>query len=415
MMLRFLNTILIAVATAVPIAAQTADSPRFPIDSIVVEGLRHGSERVVVAESRLQPGREYSESELRAGAARAARLPFVVRVDMRIERGEQRGSYRLVLAVTEAKPLFLGVTFREGDDDTEERNLTAGGRLFVGRSGMLHGGVTGGDDRNIQLGYTQYDLFGTGTSVTAIVERRKLQTPPASFIEVEESDHITTQLIAGVPLRGNHALRGSFIRQPTVIRSRGVGGRMPFRVEHITTVEAAWIYDSTDDRLTPTTGTSIVTTASLRRGPYVPFTGTAERQITHYTRPSFGVDGRHHWDLRPRHSVWAGAEYRHSERGAEVFNQIGRSEMRTSTFTDAAVESGYAFMPWSGESTARLGDLRLEARLRFVAERGTIPGGGFDRDRRISENTTTASVGVIFRNAWAVVRVHLDAVAGGGR
>ncbi|HEX6178312.1 MAG TPA: hypothetical protein VF057_08125 [Thermoanaerobaculia bacterium] len=410
-MTRRLLCLLLLLVISPAAVAQSVEPLRFLIDSIRVEGLRWGSERVVIAQSRLHAGREYLESEIRAGAARAARLPFVVRIDPRLERGEQRGSYELVLDVIEAKPMFLGALGIFGDEGESYRNATIGGRLFVGRSGLLHAAATGGDGRQLELGYTQYDLFGTGASVTAVIQRRKLETPPSSLIEVDGSDHIRTQLIAAVPIRGNHAVRGTFIREPIVIRGFFSDDR-PFRVEHVTTSELAWIYDSTDDRIFPTTGTAVVANASLRRGPYVAVDLNRTERLTHYTRPSFGVSGRHHHQLLPDHSIWVGGNYRHSRRGAVVFNQIGQREMRTSRFTDASAHTGYAFTPWSGERSRRLGDLRFEAYVLGLAQRGTIPRDPFIGDQRVSENIFVASVGVVYRNPWTVVRFYLEAVGG---
>ena len=408
---RFLTTFLLVVLSSPFATAQSADPPRFLIDAIRVEGLRWGSDRVVIAQSRLQTGREYLESELRAGAARAARLPFIVRIDLRLERGEQRGAYELVLDVIETKPVFLGALAVIGDEANSFENATAGARLFVGRSGALHGAVTTGDGRQLELGYTQYDLFGTGASVTAVIQRRRLQTPPSRLIEVDDSDELRTQLIAAVPVRGNHAVRGAFIREPIVIRGFSTDLR-PFRVEHITTTDLAWIYDSTDDRLFPSSGTAAVANASLRTGPYVAVEPDRTERLTTYTRPSFGLSGRHHRELRPDHSVWVGGSFRASDRAAVVFSRAGQRELRTTRFTDATAHTGYAFTPWSGERSRQLGDLRFEAYVLGLAQRGTIARDPLIGDQRLSENIFVASVGVVYRNPWAIVRVYFEAVGG---
>src|SRR5688572_2495909 len=64
---------------AVPLFAQeAATTPNFFIETIEVREARRVSPHVVVAESRLREGQEYSEAELRDASARLMRLPFLL-------------------------------------------------------------------------------------------------------------------------------------------------------------------------------------------------------------------------------------------------------------------------------------------------------------------------------------------------
>ncbi|HEY0159508.1 MAG TPA: hypothetical protein VGF28_19635 [Thermoanaerobaculia bacterium] len=395
-------------------AAETR--PRFLIDSIRVTGLRYASERVIAGETRLQPGREYTEAELHAGAARAARLPFVVRIDLRLERGETRGAYQLLIDVVEAKPVFGGGVLRTGGDaEDEERSASIGGRLFAGRSGVLHAAATAGDDPGFDLGYTQYDLFGSGVFVAALFEYRELTyrggslPPPDSLDPPSTTDQITTQLIAGVPLGGNHALRASWTREPTVVRG-GVGAfpAKPFSIEHITTTELAYLYDSTDDPLVPTRGLSVFGSAAMRRGPYVVFNPSARPALTYYERPSFALDLRKHWELAPRHSVFVSGSAKYAERDAEDFGAIGVLEERTATLNETEAQIGYAFAAFDDERARRFGDLRLEAGLGYQASELKVPRPYGAPPLRRSESEPAAFVGLVYRNPWAVFRLRFE-------
>jgi len=74
-----LRNVLLAVLVAVTLAPLArADEPRFLIESFSVSGTGYVSPRILIAESRLDEGREYSEAELAAAMGRIERLPFVL-------------------------------------------------------------------------------------------------------------------------------------------------------------------------------------------------------------------------------------------------------------------------------------------------------------------------------------------------
>ncbi len=100
-----------AVAPGVSVSAADLSAPTFVIEKIVVEGVRHGSEKIVAAETLLTPGETYSEAQLQQALHRVERLPFVVQAELSLRRGSERGRFELLIAVTEAKPVFYGGTF----------------------------------------------------------------------------------------------------------------------------------------------------------------------------------------------------------------------------------------------------------------------------------------------------------------
>src|SRR6185436_10640572 len=89
---------------ALPLAAE---EPRFFIERIEVRNARRVTPDVVIAESRLRAGHEYSEAELRDASTRLERLPFLLSVDFALEKGSERGHHVLVLTINETKPFFF--------------------------------------------------------------------------------------------------------------------------------------------------------------------------------------------------------------------------------------------------------------------------------------------------------------------
>ena len=254
-----------ALLPAAPAAAQTEPAPQFLIERIVVEGLeREAARQIVVVESLLAAGRSYSEQQLREAVHRVDRLPFVVEADMALRRGSERGAYELVITIEAAKPLFYGVDlvggyvrgqgeFRLGR--ATGTGVTTGVRKFVGSRGVLFGSAQAAnwsslDGRALlQLGYTRYGLFGRSGFATVAVS--------SSVAEQSDYDELQGSVQVGVPLRGNHALRGGF-SYTTIEDSVGFFPQGPFETrEDSWQAQLAWIYDSTDDPFAPTEGTRL--------------------------------------------------------------------------------------------------------------------------------------------------------------
>jgi hypothetical protein len=397
---RSLTFALVLLAATFVAAQEPESAPRFFIDSIAVEGVRWASERVILAETRLHAGREYTEPELRDAAARATRLPFVLRIEPRIEKGAQRGAYRLVLAVTETRPLFFGGTYMDEHDQPDVRQFTAGARRFLGRSGMLHGAATTLFDNQLyELGYTQYDLFGSGVFVAATLEYgADIPAAPGNVSNATLLERLTTQVVAGVPLRGNHTLRATYLSAPlAVVSETPLAEQAPnefLRLERATTAELSWIYDSTDDPLFATRGTRGVVTTGRRSLPFVvPLDPPLRSNHRHLF---LAADLRRVWSLTPRHALSAriGDTYLRRDFGPHGSQDVEHSPSLGAT---------YAYSVFGPDRPSPLGDLRLEAGL--VHERSYLQAdfGGSD-----SSGFTAARVGLLFRNEWGVVRLRFD-------
>ncbi|HET7433832.1 MAG TPA: hypothetical protein VFN10_03870 [Thermoanaerobaculia bacterium] len=398
--------LLIVALFALPLLAQPAN-PRFFIDSIAVTGLRYVSERVIVSETRLQPGREYSEAELHAGAARAARLPFVVRVDMRLERGGERGAYRLILEVTEKKPLFYGATYNSGSETTPDlHNLTAGARAFFGRSDTVYGAITAGDaEPRFELGYTHYDLFGRGVVLSAVAQTRPFVTTiPEELYEASSADELVTRVVAAVPLRGNHALRATWSTWPTLLRSttpiEQLDRKHTYEPVRGDTYELAWLYDSTDDPLFPTSGSRTTVGAVMQNRPFTAHIQGPLRPLARGTShdPWLYADVWHYWSLTPRQSISARGEDLIARRG------LGFSDQHE-TFNQLFGATAWSFDVWDPQRSSRPGDLRLELGVEALQSHIKVNDPLVPAENYLD---TGAHIAVVFRNEWGVIRVRFD-------
>ncbi|HEX8153398.1 MAG TPA: hypothetical protein VF698_09750, partial [Thermoanaerobaculia bacterium] len=377
------------------------------------------SESVLIAESKLRDGAEYTESQLRDAVARIQRLPFVVDTSFRLEKGSARGRYVLVITIVETRPLFVSfralheaidtnrIVFAGRDPVTgapivrEEKQLfrhnedftTVGARWFVGARGLVHGAVDlRGADR-FSLGYTQYGLFGTRASVSAIVQYREYAFDfPAVFGAAGRrttsfTDHLSYDLTAAVPLYGNHGLRAAWHREQypytnseTVPTDPFGPGRLVIRRFNYDRGEAAWIYDSTDDSLFPTRGTYLK--AGLSAQKTIRFTpGPAGRTYDPGYRWEEEIVSRaaRHWALTPAQSVAASVD------------AVTRGDREDQEYT---VRAGYAADLLPRRMAQRVGDFRFE----LEAERVFLQ---YDE----ASSYGTARAGLALRNTWGVARL----------
>lgn len=400
MKIRFLPFFLILLGVTVPAGAQTPDPPRFLLESVVVEGVQRDAVReIVAAESLLQPGREYSEQELREAVYRIKRLPFVMDAAFSLRKGGERGSYQLVITVEETRLFFYSAnvgSVYDGDDlrvaPGEDRidwggGATVGGRWFVGSQGMVFGSVQGFDTvgpASAQVGYTRYNLFGRGGFASAAL---------ATDVSNENDGELYLGSFSlGVPVVGNHSLRADL----NWYRSTDDFGGQSYQSDS-RNLELSWIYDTTDDPLFPTSGTRLTARTGYfeseqrSEGPF--FSGRSSGDGY-----DLGISGRRHWALTNRQSV--SAELSGAWGESDVFGSEGRGESWQS-----AVKLGHSMDLWGFEKTERIGDFRWENSLEVTSS--DFDYGSFGRVAATDARLTT---GLAFRNAWGVLRLSFSYV-----
>src|SRR5687768_15181051 len=97
----FLIALILAAIAATPLVAQEAGPASFFIGRIEARNAKRVSADVVVAESNLREGREYTEPDLRDAANRLSRLPFLLSAEFSLEKGVERGRHVLVITLSE--------------------------------------------------------------------------------------------------------------------------------------------------------------------------------------------------------------------------------------------------------------------------------------------------------------------------
>jgi hypothetical protein len=246
------------------------------------------------------------------------------------------------------------------------------------------------DDRHFSTawvynaGYTQYDLFGTSASLTAIVsyQNRKIRGIPRfdNDLKWRARYDLSYQIVAVAPVAANQSITASWgwhIDPFTVAGPQGQFTPLHTRPIHLNSQQLAWRYDTTDDPLFPTTGTLLRAGGIRDQFAYVDNSSSRQKKYNHHEQA--GVE--RFWSLTPLQSISAGIDY--EQFGAETYRP----------------HIGWSTSLWSRDRTLRLGDMRAEAELdRFVVD-------PFSSRRGSSSNLR---LGVAFRNTWGVVRANFQ-------
>jgi outer membrane protein assembly factor BamA len=384
---RTILLILISIALALPGAAQQEPVARFLIEKIEVRENSRVSSEVIVAESRLREGHEYSEEELSDAAARLNRLPFLLSADFALERGSERGRHVLVITVNETKPFFYLLDIQpiltgstgSGQIDLHfgdrlgsgENQGVLGARWFVGRRGAFHTGLFGRDDNHeftrdytaAVFGYTQYDILGTRAFVTLNLKKPLLNAP--------STDRISPQVVVGIPVSPNQTVtltydETNFDDEIEFIRDVEVEEQDGERL-----ISARWSFDTTNDPFTPTRGTllSVTPIAVWEDSASHTFREVAPGELSvvpiafHSTSYGISVDVAHYFELSEQGSIFLAAEAGKGRVNLRGNTPDGREINDGTSF--AIAQAGYSRSLWSREEQKR-GDSRFEYTLRYI-------------------------------------------------
>lgn len=363
------------------------EPPKFLLETIRVEGVQRAAARqIVTEESLLVPGTTYTEQELRLAVYRVKRLPFVVDAELSLRKGSERGAYELVITVEEAKPVFFlaqadGLSSRfpgTARSTAWVESASAGGRYFVGSHGLAYGsaqGFHGVDGTLLRVGYTQYDLFGKGSFAGLDV---------STLEGIGGLENRTVSLAAGYPLTAAQSLRAS------VFNSWSREDRFFKDEANRWDASLAWIYDTTDDPLFPSSGTKVSAGSNYSQ------TRTLDRSTPEGFRTAshdfnVAVFARRHWAVTARQSVSVELDGIHSESGSSS----GFSGRDLNGFLGA----GYALDLLGLSRGGHAGDLRFE----------TILFGRYEDFSPSFVPSPVKSVGLeaslAYRNPWGVARV----------
>lgn len=409
----------------------THTTPRFFIETIAVEGVRHASPGIIVSRSLLAEGHSYTETELREAVYRIHRLPFVLDADFSLGKGSERGHYRLLIAVEEVHTFFFGAdllyeAFGEplaaGTrlDDEATSSLSAGARLFAGQ-GVFFAAVA--DLGDLQLGYERYRLFDrpaflrlaySSQEGCCTVRLHELGLDPAAGTwTADDSEH--AELTLGVPLGGNQSLRldATYLEAEDAFRRPfGDAPREILDADDLeeSEIELAWVYDTTDDPVFPTRGDALTAAVGLRRldaGLSNDF-GTPPTPRTEMSSRLVGLSllGARHWPLSARQTVSLSLKLllsRSDVEGVPVSDAAGGTRFMSGDVDALEAELGarYSLALAHGRTLRGWGDLRWEnvASLLYVEtspvyEPAAHPLWG-----------VSASSSLVLRNGWGIFRI----------
>lgn len=444
---RFL--LLFAFAASVQAQQPPASEPAsFLIQTITVETNRKAATGLIEDETLLKEGGTYTEDDLRQAVDRLRRLPFVLDATFSLRKGSERGTYELVIQAHTARWFFFDrsvnlVSFDQlyslgdlADDDTFSLSHSGliGGRLFVGRSGVVYGSWgfqdnLGSDTNGAQVGYTQYNLLGRGIVADISLARHDCCStnvlPFGIDPEVSSWDWSTDDLASlkvGIPLALHRSLqfgwterRGkAHFRQRVLdpnwdtVHDQVMDGEQDSR--HL---EARWVHDTSDDPILPSRGT--VYSAGLRYDSFRSHDVRAQRYIRDLDgvfQPTEVVDlpnsrgeqlaasasATRHWSVTPRQSVSAGGQISAGRSRSNVGSggqQLFESEL---DFYGASVSGRHLLRLWTLREPDALGDFYLDTVLTYGIE------GASDYDLNEVERLELVTA-LTFRNPWGRVRL----------
>lgn len=418
---------------ALPGQAQESGVPpepvRFLLETITVSGTQEAAGNIVRAETLLEEGGSYTEADLVQAIARVHRLPFVLEATFALKKGSERGAYELAIDVQPARWFFFdqwshGFEFDDPVDLPDARvDALLGGRLFLGRSGVLFAALD--TEQGAQLGFTQYDLFHRGILLSAVVSQAGEVTEvlPLSLDPTfaSWSFHSSTRVSLGlsIPAGPRQSIQASLSERTGDARDRSPvilsGARLPvfFSGDGGLTyrrAEAKWIYDTSDDPLLPTRGTSLSAGVEASR-----FESESLRPVD---SPSFepplspfraeqvvlALSVIRHFSVTPRQTVTLTARGSAGQSRLENLFTGGLSGEEVA-LGDVSLDSlggsiglRHSVALRRHREPGNLSDLRFETGAEIGGER-TIPDLGPSPLKRYS-----VSIGIVFRNQWGRVR-----------
>ncbi|MCP4205179.1 MAG: BamA/TamA family outer membrane protein [bacterium] len=444
---------LLLLLSSASLAAQppaAPEPPRFEIEMIAVEGAEKISPEIVISESHLEQGGSYTESELRDARYRIVRLPFVLDAEFSLRKGSKRGLYELVITVEDTRRWFFGVDLElirwaqpisfaglDTDDYSAAFAGLSGRRFSVGRQGVFFV-AAGGEDGSLHLGFTQYDLLDRsillGVTVSAtdcapeepsegprggscLTDLYELGLDPTFSTWTADGHSARVGLDLGVPVRGNQSVRfaGSFRSTSSGFRRQAYepGSFGFFDFDNLKDLQAnlSWVYNSTDEPVFPTAGTSLEAGLNFN---------ALRTDLQSVTLQGLRPDIRASMDSRELGLQITGSRYwsvtRRQTLSAKLGLFLGRSdienvptegrELLTGKLNVArgSFTAGHAKFLRRKRIGSRWRDVRWETDLEFRYE-GTSPDFGQ------SENPVggyRVGTGIALRNTWGFFRFKLS-------
>ena len=391
------------------VAAQT-EAPRFVVEKITIDSERLSSE-IVLSESLLREGEEYTENQLREAVHRIHRLPFVLRAEFSLRKGSEKGRYELVIEVFETRrwffrvdgnwtlndvvdeldPRFGGELRDRIGDTTDDADALVGRRFALGPRSLLFASL-GTDDGTFAIGFQRYNLFNRNVLLSL-----SLAGEDRVGSVITSTNTRTARLQLGIPIRGNHALR-VLSRWSRDDRTFLFGFRERLDIDEYE-AEVAWVFNSQDDPVLPREGSVYETGLTwweregvdffFSEGEFVPFSFSEERL-------GLIAAASRHWPVAERQSFSAG--------GRAYFGEDGDS----SSIWEAEASVGHQIFLLRNLEPDKWRELRLETEAAVLRQ----DIGDFERPEVVVERPELESwrvrTGLAYRNSWGLFRLFLE-------
>jgi len=402
--------VLLAALLGQGVAGAESDAASFYIETITVDTPRL-SQEIVLAESLLHEGEEYSEDELREAVHRINRLPFVLLAEFSLNKGSERGRYELVVKVFETRRWFFQVganwQLNEGiseldrldprvdteigtriGDTTDDLRSLVGRRFALGARSLLFASF-GSEDGLFALGYQRYNLWNRN-----ILLNLSLASEDGISSVSSSTKTVTARAQLGIPIRGNHALRvlAGWSRDD---RTFSFGSDLDTQESE---AEVAWLFNSLDDPVLPREGSLYEAgiTWSDRDGVDYEFRdGLFEGVKFSERRLGLIVAAGRHWPVAERQSVSVNA------RG---FFGEGLDSARV---WEAEASLGHQVFLLRRLELDKWRELRFETQVSVLGqdseERRLL---GFSRGP--IEDSWRIRTGLVYRNGWGLFRLFVE-------
>lgn len=427
--------------------ATEGEATPFLLETITVAGPFAAPARIVVAESRLEEGKAYTEDELRLAIYRIQRLPFIVDADFALQRGSERGAYELVITARPARRFFYEHSV-EFTSFNQRLNLDTSGlssevrtpglvgvRQFVGTTGVLFAALD--SQEGVQLGFIRYDLLGRGAVASVAYSRTECCSeevlpfgidPNLALWIWDQSGRASVDL--AVPLGDNQSLRFSASdRRGDANQRRGVFDPFlptdDFLLERNGTLVydragVRWAFDSSDDPVVPTRGTTLsagfegswfrardlerfeLTENGFTITPLPPFEGREVAAVAAAT---------HHFPVTVKQTVSVSGRVSAGKSRVDNLSTFSGVPQR-SRFDTFSASAGalHSFRIFRQRSRQDFGDLRLETGAEvgreWVSPSFDLPDNPLNRFQ--------VSMALLYRNAWGRLRFALTYLFLGG-
>lgn len=427
-----------------------AEEPSFHLAEIRLEGMRENVEGILLAESRLQPNKTYSESALFDAMVRLQRLPFVLDAEFRLEKGPKVQTYVLVIMIQTTKRLFFNAEttfiYRYNDlgDDFSYREsysrdvVSLGARFFPSSKSQAYVAVnpayqfTDLDEEAPLIataGFAHYDLGGPGHFFNVEMfyseGKNRIGTFPDESTRLTEGETAGVDLLYAIPLKRNQWLRaGAGVRHSELsYQTLRLLREAPF-TERITRINERdlkylwvdWERNTLNDHTLPTRGHRL-------RGGLAFIQDRIDFRFPDQYDETF-IDNEdeiaaffvyeHYWQVSPKQtwfmqSVTRTARENVESQASTLFGGPlagGRVRKGSDFEFRQGLEAGYSLDLVTPPRINWVGDLRLELKLSSAIEQGAFdPISGENRIRETEDGIQNLSLGMIFRNIWGVVRL----------